>query len=197
MERKEVYATTGSRMIVRFFGGWDYTKSDLNSRQPAFAGYNKGVPMGGDLRDAKGAKAPAFMVYALRDPIGANLDRIQIVKGWLDAKGEVHEQVYNVVWGDADKRQREADGKLPAVGSTVDVKNATWTNTIGDPELITVWNDPEFDPNQRAFYYARVIEIPTPRWTAYDAKRLGVKSLPGTRMTQQERAYTSPIWYTP
>jgi hypothetical protein len=153
--------------------------------------------MGGDLGDAPAGRAPTFLIAALRDPIGANLDRIQIVKGWLDANGRGHEKVYDVVWGDADKRKPGADGKLPPVGNTVDVENATWTNTIGDPELITVWKDPDFDAKRPAFYYARVLEIPTPRWTAYDAKRLGVKPLPGTTMTLQERAYTSPIWYTP
>jgi hypothetical protein len=197
MERRETYATTGTRMLVRFFGGWDYEPNDAHSRQPAQIGYIKGVPMGGDLSNAPEGKAPTFLVAALKDPIGANLDRIQIVKGWLDAKGEVQEKVYDVAWGDADKREPDKDGKLPAVGNTVDVANANWTNTIGDSELIAVWKDPEFDPRQRAFYYARVIEIPTPRWTAYDAKLLGAKPLPGTRMTVQERAYTSPIWYTP
>lgn len=197
MDRKETYATTGTRMIVRFFGGWDFVPDDAHNRLPAAVGYGKGVPMGGDLRDAPDGKAPTFLVGAMKDPIGANLDRIQIVKGWLDAAGDVHEQVYDVVWGDADKRQPDADGKLPAVGSTVDVTAATWTNNIGDPELITVWKDPDFDPSQRAFYYARVLEIPTPRWTAYDAKYFGVTPAPGTTMTLQERAYTSPIWYTP
>lgn len=153
--------------------------------------------MGGDLKNAPAGTAPTFLVAALKDPIGANLDRIQIIKGWLDANGQVHEKVYDVVWGDADKRKPGADGKVPAVGSSVDIENATWTNTIGDPELITVWKDPDFDPKQKAFYYARVMEIPTPRWTAYDAKRFGIKALPGTRMTLQERGYTSPIWYTP
>lgn len=157
----------------------------------------KGVPMGGDLRDAPEGKVPAFLVAALKDPIGANLDRIQVVKGWLNSNGEVHEQVYDVVWSDDDQRRPDSNGKVPSEGSTVDVENATWTNTIGDPELITVWKDPDFDAKQHAFYYARVIEIPTPRWAAYDAKRLGVKPLPGTTMTLQERAYTSPIWYTP
>ena len=197
MERRETYATTGTRMIVRFFGGWNFAQADAQDRMPASVGYSKGVPMGGDLKNAPAGVAPTFLVAALKDPIGANLDRIQIVKGWLDAKGEVHEKVYDVVWGDADKRHPGAGGKVPAVGSTVDVENATWTNTIGDPELITVWKDPGFDPKQRAFYYARVMEIPTPRWTAYDAKRFGIQPLPGTRMTIQERAYTSPIWYTP
>ena len=197
MSRRETYATTGSRMIVRFFGGFDFEEADARNRLPAQIGYTKGVPMGGDLNDAPKGKAPSFLVAALKDPIGANLDRIQIVKGWVDAKGKVQEKVYDVVWGDADKRKPSADGKLPAVGSTVDVASATWTNTIGDPELITVWKDPDFDPALRAFYYARVLEIPTPRWTAYDAKRFGVQPLPGTTMTLQERAYTSPIWYTP
>ena len=197
MERRETYATTGPRMIVRFFGGWDFEPKDAQNRLPAVIGYTKGVPMGGDLREAPAGKAPTFLVAALKDPIGANLDRIQIIKGWLDAKGEVQEKVYDVVWGDADKRKPGADGKLPPVGNTVDVDNAIWTNTIGDPELITVWKDPDFDAQQRAFYYARVLEIPTPRWTAYDAKRFGVKPLTGTTMTLQERAYTSPIWYTP
>ena len=197
MQRRETYATTGPRMFVRFFGGWDFEPKDAQSRLPAAIGYTKGVPMGSDLSNAPTGKSPTFLVAALKDPIGANLDRIQIIKGWLDAKGEVREKVYDVVWGDADKRRPGPDGKLPPVGSTVDTENATWTNTIGDPELITVWKDPDFDPSQRAFYYARVIEIPTPRWTAYDAKRFGVKPLPGTTMTLQERAYTAPIWYTP
>jgi len=197
MKRRETYATTGSRMIVRFFGGWDFESPDMHNRLPAAIGYTKGVPMGGDLTDAPKGKVPTFLVAALKDPIGANLDRIQIIKGWLDAKGDVHEKIYDVVWGDADKRKPGKEGKLPSVGNTVDVANATWTNTIGDPELITVWKDPDFDAGQRAFYYARVIEIPTPRWTAYDAKRLGSKPLPGTTMMLQERAYTSPIWYTP
>jgi Protein of unknown function (DUF3604) len=197
MNRKETYATTGTRMIVRFFGGWDFAPADAHNRMPASVGYSKGVPMGGDLTGAGKGTAPTFLVAALKDPIGANLDRIQIVKGWLDAKGQTHEKVYDVVWGDADKRKPGADGKLPAVGTTVDVANASWTNTIGDSELAAVWKDPDFDPALRAFYYARVLEIPTPRWTAYDAKRFGIQALPGTRMTLQERAYTSPIWYTP
>jgi hypothetical protein len=185
-------------MIVRFFGGWEFEPGDAHTRLPAAIGYGKGVPMGGDLTAAPNGKSPTFIAAALKDPIGANLDRIQIIKGWLDAKGEVHEKIYDVAWGDADKRKPDAKtGKLPSVGSTVDVADATWTNTIGDPELITVWKDPDFDAKQRAFYYARVLEIPTPRWTAYDAKRFGVKPLPGTTMTLQERAYTSPIWYTP
>jgi hypothetical protein len=197
MERRETYATTGSRMIVRLFGGWDFAPEDAQSRLPADIGYTKGVPMGGDLSDAPEGKAPTFLVAALKDPIGANLDRIQIIKGWVAEDGTQHERVHDVVWGDADKRQPGADGKLPTVGNTVNVAEALWTNTIGDPELITVWQDPEFDPRQRAFYYARVIEIPTPRWTAYDAKRFGLTLPPEVPMVTQERAYTSPIWYTP
>jgi len=194
MSRKETYATTGSRPMVRFFGGWDYTDEDLNSRQPAFAGYGKGVPMGGDLTSAPDGKAPTFMAFAVRDPIGANLDRIQIIKGWYDGKN-LHEQVYDVAW--SGDRQPGADGKLPTVGNTVDVANATWMNTIGAAELGVVWTDPDFDADQRAFYYMRVIEIPTPRWSAYDAFRFGVTHPADAPATTQERAYTSPIWYTP
>ena len=197
MQRKETYATTGSRMLVRFFGGYDFAATDASDRMPARIGYTKGVPMGGDLPAAPAGNAPTFLVAALKDPIGANLDRIQVIKGWLDAKGNAQERVYDVVWGDAEKRQPGTDGKLPSVGSTVDVPNATWSNTIGDPELSSVWKDPDFDPALKAFYYARVIEIPTPRWTAYDAKRFGVKPPPEASLTVTERAYTSPIWYTP
>ena len=195
MQRKETYATTGPRMMVRFFGGWDFTKDDMNSRQPAFRGYEKGVPMGGDLKPVKGKKAPSFMVYALRDQVGANLDRIQIVKGWTDETGKTHEKVYNVAWSDG--RKLDSNGELPEVGNTVDIKNANWTNTIGASELATVWTDPDFDANQRAFYYARVLEIPTPRWIVYDAFRYGVEIPEGATTIGQERAYTSPIWYTP
>jgi hypothetical protein len=195
MTRKETYATTGTRMAVRFFGGWDFVAADANTRWPGQIGYTKGVPMGGDLSSAPAGKAPTFLVAALKDPIGANLDRIQIVKGWIDQDGERQEKVYDVALSDG--RSVGADGKAPPVGNTVDVKKATWTNTIGNPELITVWADPDFDPETRAFYYARVIEIPTPRWTAYDAKYYGLTPGPEVPMTTQERAYTSPIWYTP
>jgi hypothetical protein len=196
MERRETYATTGTRMVVRFFGGFDFDAKDAHDRMPARIGYEKGVPMGGDLRKAPAGKAPTFLVAALKDPIGANLDRIQIVKGWLDGKGEVQEQVYDVVWS-GDRKPDPKTGKLPSVGSTVNVEEATWTNTIGAPELITVWKDPKFDPAQRAFYYVRVLEIPTPCWTTYDAKIFGVKLPTDVPASIQERAYTTSIWYTP
>jgi hypothetical protein len=190
-----ISSTTGSPMAVRFFGGWDYAADDLNSRQPAFRGYKKGVPMGGDLRPRSGPGGPTFMVYAQRDPIGANLDRIQIIKGWLDAAGKTHEKVYDVAWSPG--REPGVNGVLPAVGSTVNVQAANWTNTVGASELGTVWTDPDFDPEQHAFYYARVIEIPTPRWIVYDAFRYGVDIPEGAETIHQERAYTSPIWYAP
>ena len=195
MERRETYATTGPRMVVRFYGGWDFASADMSHGMIAQVGYDKGVPMGGDLRNAPAGKSPSFLVAALKDPIGANLDRYQVVKGWLDASGKVHEKVYDVAW--SGSRKAGADGKLPPVGNTVDVKNATWTNTIGATELMAVWTDPEFDRTQPAFYYGRVLEIPTPRWTAYDSKNFGLKLPPEVRMTTIERAYTSPIWYTP
>jgi hypothetical protein len=193
MKRRETYATSGTRMTVRFFGGWSYGAGDARSRQLADIGYRKGVPMGGTLaRRPAGAGAPTFLVAALKDPIGANLDRIQIVKGWIDDAGRTHEKVFDVVW--AGNRQPDASGKLPPVGDTVDTATASWTNSIGASELATVWRDPQYDPRQRAFYYVRVIEIPTPRWTAYDAVRFGLKLPPEVPLKQQERAWTSPIW---
>ncbi len=195
MMRKETYATTGPRIPVRFFGGWDFDDNDLRSRAPAFRGYEKGVPMGGELSKAPEGKSPTFMVYALRDPIGANLDRIQIIKGWLDKDGKTQEKVYDVVW--SGDRKPDAKGKLPPVGNTVDLEAANWTNTIGASELATVWIDPDFDAKEKAFYYARVIEIPTPRWVVYDRVRLGAKIPKEAKLIHQERAYTSPIWYTP
>jgi hypothetical protein len=208
MKRREVYGTSGTRMTVRFFGGWDYTAADARARNCAEVGYAKGVPMGSDLppspeasagsppeaRHAKGG--PTFLVAAMKDPLSGNLDRIQIVKGWLDKNGKGQEKVYDVVWGDTDRR-KITGGKLTPVGDTVDVKTATWTNTIGDPELSAVWTDPAFDPSVRAFYYARVVEIPTPRWAAYDAVRFGITMAPEVPMKHQERAWASPIWYAP
>jgi hypothetical protein len=195
MMRKETYATTGSRMIVRFFGGWDFDEADTQTRLPAASGYEKGVPMGGDLRKRPEGKSPTFLVAAMKDPYSGNLDRIQIVKGWLNADGSTSEKVYDVVW--SGDRKPGADGKVPPVGNTVDVANAIWTNTIGAPELIAAWTDPDFDPQLSAFYYARVLEIPTPRWTAYEAKRFGITMSDDVPMITQERAYTSPIWYNP
>jgi hypothetical protein len=194
MERKEVYATTGSRIGVRFFGGWGYTDEDLNSRRPAYHGYAKGVPMGGDLPE-RTSDAPTFLVVALKDPFAGHLDRIQIIKGWMGDDGNTHEKVYDVVW--AGDRTPGADGKLPPIGNTVDAENANWSNTIGEAELMTVWTDPDFDSDHKAFYYARVIEIPTPRWSTYDAYRFGIDIPEGAPVSTQERAYTSPIWYTP
>jgi hypothetical protein len=196
MARKEVYATTGSRMTVRFFGAWDFEESDANTRLPATIGYAKGVPMGGNLAGKPEGRAPTFLVAARKDPLSGNLDRIQLVKVWVDDSNARHEKVYEAVW--AGERNLDANGKLPPIGSTVDVANATWTNTIGNTELIGVWTDPDFDPKHSASYYARVLEIPTPRWMAYEAKRYGLTDLPeDVEMVTQERAYTSPIWYTP
>ena len=202
MKRKEVYATSGTRMTVRLFAGWDFRPEDARSRYVAETGYAKGVPMGADLPKppaaANGAKpAPTFLVAAMKDAIGGNLDRIQIVKGWVDKTGKPQEKIVNVVWSDARTRKPGKDGKLPPVGDTVDVAHATWTNTIGAGELVGVWKDPAFDPALRAYYYARVIEIPTPRWTAYDAYRFGIQMPPEVPMKHQERAWTSPVWYTP
>jgi hypothetical protein len=195
MQNKETYSTTGSRIMVRFFGGWDFTEADAQNRLPANVGYGKGVPMGSDLSRAPEGKSPSFLVAALRDLLSGNLDRIQIVKVWVDKSGERHEKVFDVVW--SGDRKPGADGKLPLVGNTVDIANATWSNTIGSSELITAWTDPEFDPKVSAAYYARVLEIPTPRWTAYEAKRFGIEMKKEIPMVTVERAITSPIWYTP
>lgn len=197
MERREAYATTGPRMRVRFFGGWDFANAEILRRDLARIGYTKGVPMGSDLRPPPPDEdtTPTFLVYALRDPIGANLDRIQIVKGWLDGQGNPRERVYDVAW--SGDRVPGANGKLPPVGDTVDLSIPSWTNTIGVPELGTVWHDPDFDPELRAFYYARVIQIPTPRWAAYDQVRFNLDLPDDIPLKVQDRAYTSPIWYTP
>ncbi len=196
MQKKEVYATTGTRILVRVFAGWNFKPEEVDLPDFADQGYARGVPMGGSLSAAPAGKVPVFLLRAMRDPDGANLDRVQIIKGWLDAKGQTHEKVVDVAVSDGRKIDTDDRCKTP-VGNTVDVKNATWKNTIGDPLLSVYWKDPEFDPSQRAFYYVRVIEIPTPRWTAYDAKRFGITMGPEVPMTVTERAYTSPIWYTP
>lgn len=194
--RKEVYATTGPRILVRFFGGWEYDPKDTEAKEMTEVGYKKGVPMGGDLTKAPEGKAPIFLIQAVKDPKGANLDRIQVIKGYLDNDGKPQERIYDVAL--SDDRMVGKDGKVPPVGSTVDIKTAKYTNTIGDPELVTVWTDPDFDPAQRAFYYVRVLQIPTPRNSLYDAIALGIDPKEtGHPATIQERAYTSPIWYTP
>ena len=197
MQRREVYATTGPRMTVRFFGGWDFSDQDASFQNLAQSGYARGVPMGGTLQASSKGAAPGFLVGALKDPLSGHLDRIQIIKGWLDANGETHEMIFNVAWSDQEKRKKLQDGRLTPVGSTVNVAEATWQNTIGDAELVAHWQDPLFDASQPAVYYVRVLEIPTPRWTAYDATYFEDKPQAGTRMTLQERAYSSPIWYVP
>ena len=195
MQRKEVYATTGPRMTVRFFGGWDYKKDDAYRPDLARIGYAKGVPMGGDLTSAPKDKAPTFLIRSVKDPDGANLDRVQVLKGWHDANGELHEKIYNVALSD---NRKDKGQKTKKVGNTVDIPDASYTNTIGDPELAVVWKDPDFDKDELAFYYVRVLKIPTPRWTAYDAKYFELKDIPEEiPMITQERAYSSPIWYTP
>ena len=196
MQRKETYATTGPRMRVRLFGGFDFEKSDELRRDLAKLGYSKGVPMGGDLPAAPEGKSPTLLVYSLRDPMGANLDRVQIIKCWLDAEGKSQERIFDV--SVSDNREINADGRCTTpVGSTVDLSVPSWTNTIGASELGGVWTDPDFDPSQEALYYARVLEIPTPRWTAYDAVRFNIELPDSIPQVQQERAYTSPIWYSP
>jgi hypothetical protein len=196
LKRKEVYATTGDRLTVRVFAGWDFVPADLDRPDFAANGYAHGVPMGGNLNQAPAGKPAVFMVQALRDPEGPNLDRIQIIKGWLDEDGKTHERIFDVAVSGG--RKIDADGRcLTPVGNTVDVPNATYTNTIGAATLSAYWKDPEFDATRRAFYYVRVIQIPSPRWTAYDQKRYGIKMADYVPMTVTDRAYTSPVWYTP
>ena len=194
MQRKETFATSGPMMKVRFFGSFDYGADDVNKPDFIRTAYSKGVPMGGDLKPGTG-KAPTFLVTAIKDPKSGNLDRVQIVKGWLDAAGKQHEKIFDVAW--SGDRKIGTDGKLPAVGTTVDLKTATYTDAIGAPQLAAGWTDPEFKPNERAFYYARVLEIPTPRWNTYDAVRSGLPPLTDVPATIQERAWSSPIWYAP
>ena len=195
-KRREVYATSGPRIAVRFFGGYGFKSRDAKSKNLAKIGYKKGVPMGGDLLAAPRNKSPSFLIHAVKDPVEANLDRIQVVKGWLNADGSTGEKVFDVVW--SDKRKKNADGKVAAVGNTVNLETGVYTNTIGSAQLSTTWTDPEFDANQRAFYYARVLQIPTPRYSLLDAiaLQMDVKKT-GHPATIQERAYSSPIWYTP
>jgi hypothetical protein len=192
--RREVFATSGTRLRVRVFGGWDFDEEEVQRPDFAEQGYARGVPMGGDLRPGPAGATPKFMIRALRDPDGANLDRIQVIKGWLDEDGETHEQIYDVACGGREVIGGACAG---AVGSTVDIEDASYTNTIGAAVLGAYWEDPQFDPDQKAFYYVRVLEIPTPRWTAYDAKFFNIEMPEDAAMTVQDRAYSSPIWYTP
>ena len=195
MRRREVYASTGPRMTVRFFGGWGFVPEDAHRSNLARVGYEKGVPMGADLAHGPSGRSPTFLIRAVKDPDGANLDRAQVIKGWRDRGGELHEKVTNVAL--SDERHVGRGGKVEPVGNTVDLTNVTYLNSIGDPELAVVWQDPDFDPDEHAFYYLRVLEIPTPRWTAYDVKRFGLEDVPEeVTMITQERAYSSPIWYT-
>ena len=195
MARKETYATSGTRLMVRLFAGWDFEEDEVQRPDFARTGYARGVPMGGDLHSAPQGEAPKFMIRALRDVDGANLDRIQIIKGWLNDDGETEERIYDVACAD-DRAIQNRRCERP-VGNTVDIEDASYTNTIGDPLLTAYWVDPDFDPELRAFYYVRVLEIPTPRWPAYDAKFFGIEVPEGTTMQLQDRAYTSPVWYTP
>jgi hypothetical protein len=194
MQRKETFAVSGPHIKVRFFGGWEYTADALAAADWIKTGYTKGVPMGGDLPPAKGT-APTFMVWAVKDPTSGNLDRIQIVKGYTQS-GQSFEKIFDVAWA-GDRKPDKWTGQIPPIGSTVDVEKGTYTNTIGSVELKTVWTDPEFDPSQHAFYYARALEIPTPRWTTIQAAKLGVAPPDVVASTLQERAWSSPIWYTP
>jgi len=197
MEKKETYATTGTRITVRFFGGWEYGKNDVHQNNMVDIGYAKGVPMGGDLATKpKNKKVPVFMLSALKDPNAANLDRIQIVKGWIDKDNKRHERIYDVAVSDGRKIGSDGRCKTP-VGDTVNVETATFLNNIGDTAQQVVWTDPNFDPGLAAVYYARVLEIPTPTWQAFDQKHYGIKMPEGIPLKHQERAYTSPIWYTP
>jgi hypothetical protein len=195
MKRRETFSTTGTRMTVRFFAGFEYTQADAKGDLAA-AGYAKGVPMGGELKAAPAGKRVTFLFAALKDPEGANLDRVQVVKGWVDAAGKTQERIFDVSW--SGERKPDTNGKLPPVGNTVDLKTAKYTNSIGAPALAGWFTDPEFDPKLPAFYYARVLEIPTPRWLLHDKVRYDLKDLPAkAQLVQQERVVTSPVWYDP
>ncbi len=197
LKRREVYATTGPRITLRLFAGWNFTEDHSQQPDIAVAGYRLGVPMGGDLIQSKETKnkVPTFLIRATKDPDGANLDRVQIIKGWRDESGKLQEKVYDVAW--SGHRKIGANGLLPSVGSTVDLPDASYKNTIGSPELSVTWSDPDFNETERAVYYVRVLQIPTPRWTVYDAKFYGVDIPQDPPPVIEERAYSSPVWYTP
>jgi len=196
IQRKEVYATTGSRMTVRFFGGWDFTEDDLQASNMSDIGYSKGVPMGATLLQSS-TGAPVFMLQTAKDPNGANLDRLQVIKGWEDSDGAVHEKVFNVAWSNPELRSMDASGDIADIPSTVDEAKATYSHKYGAAELTALWQDPEFSAEQKAFYYVRALEVPSPRWTAYDAAKFDVEMAPYVKKTTQDRAYSSPIWYEP
>jgi len=196
MRRKEVYGTTGTRIRVRVFAGWDFDPDEISRPDFVDQGYQRGVPMGGTLTGAPDGGAPSFMIRALRDPDGANLDRVQIIKGWLDEDGETHERIYDVAVSGGREIGEDGRAREP-VGNTVNIEKATFTNTIGDAVMGAYWQDPDFDPDEHAFYYVRVLEIPTPRWTTYDAAFYDIPLPDTVPPTLQDRAYTSPIWYTP
>jgi hypothetical protein len=196
MQRKETFGTSGPHIQVRFFGGWGFDAADANRGDLAATGYRKGVPMGATFAPRGAAKTPSFLIAAAKDPGSGNLDRVQVVKGWVDGAGQQHEKIYDVVWS-GDRKPDAATGKLPPIGNTVDVKKASYTNSIGGTQLATAWSDPDFDPVDHAFYYARVLEIPTPRWSTRDAAALGIEIPGGLPATIQERAWSSPIWYAP
>lgn len=195
MERKETWATSGPRITVRVFAGFDFDDTNPRNKDWVDKGYTLGVPMGGDLKPTAKDKSPRLMIAALKGPNSGNLDRVQVIKGWLDADGKKHDKIYDVVW--SDQRQLDSEGKLPPVGNTVDIADASYTNTIGSAQLTTTWTDPDFNADFPAFYYVRVLEIPTPRWSTYDAKELGIKPPVNFPATIQERAWSSPIWYSP
>ncbi len=196
MQRRETYGTSGPLIRLRFFGGWEYPSNIIDSKDFIKNAYEKGVPMGADLLEKPDTStAPVFAVWALKDPRSGNLDRIQIIKGWTE-KGEAKERIFDVALSDKRKPNPKT-GKIPPVGNTVDIKNATYTNDIGDTQLAAVWQDPDFNADESAVYYVRVLEIPTPRWSTYDAKKLGVDPPKGVPATIQERVWSSPIWYTP
>jgi hypothetical protein len=196
IQRKEVYATTGSRMTVRFFGGWDFTQDDLHASNMSDIGYNKGVPMGATLLQSR-SDAPVFMLQTAKDPNGANLDRLQVIKGWEDAEGAVHEKVFNVAWSNPELRSMDDSGDVADIPSTVDEAKATYSHKYGAAELTALWQDPEFSAEQKAFYYVRALEVPSPRWTSYDTAQFDVEMAPYVKKTTQDRAYSSPIWYEP